>query len=35
MGIFFGVVTDALVIEVNKLVIPPDVEEGFDVVLHP
>jgi predicted kinase len=33
-GIFFGVVTDALVIEVNKYVTPPADEEGFHVVVH-
>jgi predicted kinase len=31
-GVFFGVVTDALVIEVNKHVAPPHPDEGFTVV---
>jgi predicted kinase len=33
-GVFFGVVTDALVTEVNSHFTPPDVEEGFRVVTH-
>ena len=33
-GVFFGVVADALVTEVNQHVTPPTVEEGFHVVTH-
>jgi hypothetical protein len=33
-GVFFGVVTDAQVEEVNKYFTPPAVEEGFHVVSH-
>ena len=33
-GVFFGVVADALVSEVNKHVTPPDPKEGFHVVTH-
>jgi len=33
-GVFFGVVTDALVVEVNKHVTPPETAEGFYVVTH-
>jgi predicted kinase len=33
-GVFFGVVADELVIEVNKHFTPPTTEEGFRVVRH-
>ena len=33
-GVFFGVVTDALVREVNTYFSPPAAEEGFHVVTH-
>ena len=33
-GVFFGVVADALVIEVNNHFTPPAAEEGFQVVTH-
>ena len=33
-GVFFGIVTDELVMEVNKHVTPPAPEEGFHVVTH-
>ena len=34
-GIFFGVVTEGQVDEVNKLFAPPSGEEGFTVVVYP
>jgi predicted kinase len=33
-GVFFGVVTDQQVDEVNKFFAPPDAEEGFTIVIH-
>jgi predicted kinase len=33
-GMFFGVVTDQQVDEVNKFFAPPAAEEGFTVVIH-
>lgn len=33
-GVFFGVVTDALISEVNKYFTPPAADEGFHVVIH-
>ena len=33
-GLFFGVVSDALVAEVNRLVVPPAPAEGFVIVVH-
>jgi predicted kinase len=33
-GLFFGVVTDQQVDEVNKFFAPPTAEEGFTVVVH-
>lgn len=33
-GVFFGVVSDAIVIEVNTYVTPPSPEEGFRVQTH-
>jgi hypothetical protein len=33
-GVFFGVVSDAIVIEVNTYVTPPTHEEGFRVQTH-
>jgi predicted kinase len=33
-GVFFGVVTDQQIDEVNKFFAPPAAEEGFTVVLH-
>ena len=33
-GVFFGVVAEALVTEVNTHFAPPDAEEGFHLVIH-
>ena len=33
-GVFFGVVTEALVIEVNNHFVPPNDDEGFRIVVH-
>lgn len=33
-GVFFGVVTDQQVDEVNKFFVPPTAEEGFMIVIH-
>jgi predicted kinase len=33
-GVFFGMVTDAQVDEVNKFFTPPAVEEGFSTIVH-
>ena len=33
-GLFFGVVSEALISEVNKYVTPPTEQEGFHVVTH-
>jgi hypothetical protein len=33
-GVFFGVVADGLVEEINKYVSPPGPDEGFHVVTH-
>ncbi len=33
-GVFFGIVTEALVDEVNRYVVPPGEDEGFVIVLH-
>jgi hypothetical protein len=33
-GVFFGVVSEAQIDEVNKYFVPPGAEEGFNVVEH-
>jgi predicted kinase len=33
-GVFFGMVTDAQIDEVNRFFTPPDPDEGFDIVVH-
>jgi predicted kinase len=33
-GVFFGVVSEALVMEVNRHVVPPASDEGFLIVVH-